>query len=298
MGLALAGTAEAQSPRPDDTHPVDLTLWIDNDNLLLGAWSAITDITHDGNDFGRTHAAGLGIGWDVIPDRLSLRFDASSQLYLSPLQPVPYYDYAIIPTHFHELDQLRLGARWTDPTRPWHGGVGIGVDVSNRSDITFGASGQQRAWHQLAREAGNEILWQFVYLSDGTPVRTYFVMDGSFGVTHVESFTEWLHLRLRTDLGTRLSTLFAACSVDTELELAILLGDRDDLHAELAVRERSDLWLDDGSASFHTTTELAAESAVLRLWMAVHWYQGDSRAQYWIYAFPNQTMSFGATVRL
>jgi hypothetical protein len=96
----------------------------------------------------------------------------------------------------------------------------------------------------------------------------------------------------------RLSTLGAACSVDTDVELALLFGDRDDLRAEIVVRERIDLWLDDGRASFLTTTELAAESAVLRLWMAVHWYRGDSRASYWIYAFNNETMSFGVTLRI
>jgi hypothetical protein len=299
VALAVTTPAAAQRAIPaHDTHPFELTLWLDNDNLLLGAWSALTNIEQDGNDFGRTHGAAIGAAWDVIPDRLTLRFDAVTELFLFPLQPVPVYDYATIPTHFHELDRFRLGGWWTHRGAPWHASAGIGLDVSNRSDITFGASGQQQLWHHAARDLGNRILWQYVYLSDGTPVRTFFVVDGSVGATHVESLTPWLHVRGRSDAGMRLSTLFAASSVDTEVELALLLGDRDDLRAEIVIRERVDLWLDDGRASFHTTAELAAESAVLRLWMAVHWYTGDQRAAYWIYAFPNETMTFGGTVRL
>jgi hypothetical protein len=301
LWLALPLTAHAQrAPRTHDTHPFEATLWLDNDNLLLGAWSAMTNIEQDGNDFGRTHGAAIGVGWDVIPDRLTLRLDAVTQLFLFPLQPVPVYDYATIPTHFHELDRFHLVGSWTAASRasPWHASAGIALEVSNRSDITFGATGEQQLWHHAARDAGNQILWQYVYLSDGTPIRTYVVVDGSIGATHVESFTPWLHLRARSDAGMRLSTLLAASSVDTEVELAMLLGDRDDLRAEILIRERADLWLDDGRASFHTTAELAAESAVLRLWMAVHWYTGDSRARYWIYAFPNETMTFGATLRL
>jgi hypothetical protein len=252
----------------------------------------MTNIEEDGNDFGRTHGAGIAIGWDVIPDRLSLRLDAITELFLAPLVPVPIYDYSTIPTHFHELDRFRLGAAWTRFGAPWHASAGIGIDVSNRSDITFGATGQQRLWHVAARDAGNDILWQYVYLSDGTPVRAFFVADGMVGATHLESFAPWLHVRGQSDVGMRLSTLFAASSVDTEVELAILLGDPYDLRAEIVLRERVDLWLDDGRASFHTTAELAAESAVLRLWMAVHWYAGDARARYWIYAFPNETMTF------
>jgi hypothetical protein len=301
MGFVLAPPALAQrAPRALDTHPFEATLWLDNDNLLLGGWSAMTNIEQDGNDFGRTHGAAIGVGWDVIPNRLTLRLDAITELFLAPLQAVPVYDYATIPTHFHELDRFRLSASWTgaELTSPWHASAGIGVDVSNRSDITFGATGQQRLWHQGARDLGNEILWQYVYLSDGTPIRVYVAFDGSIGATHVESFTSWLHLRFRSDAGMRLSTLLAASSVDADVEVALLLGDRDDLRAEIAIRERVDLWLDDGRASFHTTAELAAESAVLRLWMAVHWYSGDSRTAYWIYAFPNETMTFGGTVRL
>lgn len=297
--LALAGRARAERapPRPRDTHPFELTLWLDNDNLFLGAWSALTNIEQDGNDFGRTHTSAIGIGWDAIPDQLTFRLDASTELYLFPLEPVPVYDYATIPTHFHELDRFRLGAYWTRYGVPWHVSAGIGVDVANRSDITFGATGQQQLWHHVARDLGNEILWQYVYLSDGTPVRTYVVADGTIGATHLESYGSWVHLRARSDVGVRLSTLFAACSVDTEVELGALLGNRDDLHAELLLRQRVDLWLDDGQASFRTTLEVAAESAVLRLWMAVHWYRGDSRANYWIYAFPNETMTFGVTLR-
>ncbi len=299
VALALPGHARAERARPaHDAHPFDVTLFLDNDNLLLGAWSAMTSIEEDGNDFGRTHASGLGVGWDVVPDRLTLRFDAVSQLYLFPLAAVPVYDFAVIRTRFHELDQLRLGAAWTSPGAPWHASAGIALEISDRSDVTFGASGQQRLWHQAARDAGNRILWQYVYLSDGTPIRTYVVFDGALGATHVESFAPWLHFRARSDLGMRLSTLPAACSVDTEVELALLLGDANDLRAEGVLRERIDLWLDDGRASFHTTAELAAESAVLRIWMAVHWWRGDSRAAYWIYAFPNETMTFGATLRL
>lgn len=275
-----------------------MTLWVDNDNLLLGAWSAMSDIEQDGNDFGRTHGAAVGVGWDVIPDRLTLRLDATTELFLAPLVPVPVYDYSTIPTYFHELDRFRLSTWWTRFGAPWHASAGISVEVSNRSDITFGASGQQRLWHVVARDLGNQILWQYVYLSDGTPIQTYFVADGSVGAAHLESLAPWLHLRAQSDVGMRLSTLWPASSVDTEVELGISIGDPYDLRAEVVLRERVDLWLDDGRASFHTTAELAAESGVLRLWMAVHWYTGDARARYWIYAFPNETMTFGATVRL
>jgi hypothetical protein len=105
-------------------------------------------------------------------------------------------------------------------------------------------------------------------------------------------------VRVRSDAGLALTTLLAGCNTFGELDLAILLGDRRDLRAELSVRQRGELWLQDPNASLRTTVELAAESAVLRIWMAIHWWTGDPRTAFYVHAFTNSTMTIGVTGRI
>lgn len=297
LALAWAGEARAQALVPG-ARDVELSLWLDNDNMLLGGWSAMVGIERDGSDFGRTHGSGLAATWNVVPRRVALRLEATSELFTVPLQPVGIYDRSTIPIHFHELDRFRLTIALAHPDQPWHASVGVGVDVSDRSDVTIGASGQQQAWHVAARDAGNDILWQWVYVPDGTPIRVGAAIDGRIGAHHVASIAGWLHVRVRSDAGLRLTTLLAGCNTFGELDVAILVGERDDLRAELSVRQRGELWLEDPNASMRTTLELAAESAILRVSAAIHWWTGDPRTAFYVHAFPNSTMTIGVTGRI
>lgn len=295
--VSAAHEARAQAFVPG-ARDLELSLWLDNDNMLLGGWSAMVGIERDGNDFGRTHASGLSASWNLVPWRMALRLEASSELFTTPLKPVGIYDYSTIPIHFHELDRLRLAIALAHPEQPWHASIAIGADVSNRSAVTIGASGQQQGWHVIAREAGNDILWQWIYVEDGTPVAIGAAIDGAIGAIHAASLADWLHVRVRSDAGLRLSTLLAGCQTFGELELAIGAGERHDLRAELTVRQRGELWLENPNASLRTTLELAAESAILRVWAAIHWWTGDPRTAFYVHSFPNSTMTLGLTARI
>ncbi|MDQ3036886.1 MAG: hypothetical protein M3Y87_31120, partial [Myxococcota bacterium] len=149
--------------------PLVLRLAIENDNLLFGNYARMVGREHDGTDLGRTHTSSLGLRYDLA-DRVGLRLDLSSQLFTAALGGAEPGRHAMVPVAFHELDRLRLGMGLRQPGAPWRVRLGLAVEISNHEEVTFGATGQQRGWHDFMANTVRSGAWQYDHRPSGLGV--------------------------------------------------------------------------------------------------------------------------------
>lgn len=294
--LALLALAPASLVRADG--PLVVRLALENDNLLLGGYSRIAGRDLDGTDMGRTHALALSGRYDV-GDMLDVRLGASTRLYTVSADGTQPGYLATVPIHFLELDQIRLGGTLHRRRAPWRVRFGLGLDVANREAVfAIGASGQQRAWHELNRSLGSGV-WLFDYRPDGAGVQVGAAADARAGGRTIARLAPWLWLQARGDAGARLGSLPGASWVEMRGGTSVGIGDPRGIRVLLGVAQRAYLWLEQQPGLMaRTTIELRLDLEVAALEVAVHRYEGDQNAVYFAYAFANTTMTVALRGRI
>ncbi len=298
FGTALSARAQEGTPPARSLDgPFEATLWLENDNLMVGLYGDIAGRHLDGSDLGRTHAVGLAMGWDVA-DRIALRLELSSALFTRNLEPVTTYDSANIPVVFNEIDVLRTRVELRDPARGLRMGWSLGGLLHNHETVSIGSTGQQRLYHQVVRDAINPRLWQFVYLHDGRGILAGGVGSAWIGVTRSIFAAPWLRLGVRGTAELELNTIWAGSALRVDVNMHVALGDPRLAMFVLTAGAEAYGWLASGTVLVRTTIEGRLESEPIDFWIAIHSYQGDANAAYFAYTFDNVTMTVGLTVRI
>lgn len=286
-----------ESPAGGD-GPLELRLWIENDNLLFGSYGRMAGYENDGNDLGRTHASGLHVGYDV-DDRVILELDAVTALFTRSVNGEEPGRMMILPIFFHELSWFRLGVGLERPGGPWRLRFGAGVDVSNREQVVaIGASGQQNAWHRFLRYTLGTEAWIYEYVPDGAGIRVGGATDvhaGGFTLADVASI---LWLEAEGGLGGRLGSLPGASWLEARGRVALGLGNRRGVRLVVGVEHRAYVWLEDPGVMLRSTIDARLDFQLLALEVAVHRYDGDQNERYFVYVFDNTTMTVALWVRI
>lgn len=277
--------------------PLELRLWLENDNLLLGSYGGMVGHEHDGNDLGRTHASGLSARYDA-GDRVLLELDASTALFTRSVNGEEPSRMMILPIYFHELSWFRLGLGLQSPDGPWRLRFGAGVDVSNREEVVaIGASGQQDAWHRFLRYGLGTATWVYEYVPDGAGIRVGGATDARAGGFAVIELARWAWLEAEGELGGRLGSLPGASWLETRGRFAAGLGNPRGVRLLVGVEQRAYVWLEDAGVMLRSTIDARLDFQLLALEIAVHRYDGDQNVRYFVYVFDNTTMTVALWAR-
>ena len=255
----------------------------------MGTWADIAGLPADGSDLGRTHASSLWIAYDLA-DRVMLRFDASSQLFTRSLTVDRPQLGMTIPIVFREIDRFRLGVGLGAPGAAWRVRLGFAVEVFNHEHLTAGATGQQRAWHDLAFGEFHSG-WDMRHQSDGRGVFAGVSADARFGARERVVLTEWLRLDARGFAGLQLHTFFAGSALLAEGRIALTFGSPREVRFVVALAQDAYAWLASPGIMVRSTIELRLDLRFAALCVELHRYDGDQNEGYYAYVFPNTTMT-------
>jgi hypothetical protein len=295
LPASASQVADFSGERPRATL-FEAALFLENDNLLFGHYGRMVGHELDGSDIGRTHASGFW-AWGRLGDAHALRLEAWSELYTRSVNGEKVSRFATIPIHFHELSGLRLGLDWAPPGAALRARLGVGLDVSNEADVTFGASGQQQFYHSFsARELASET-WQYTYHPTQRQARLGAAVDASVGGRTTLALAPWLWLEAEGHGGLRLGTIFEGSRARAEGRVGAAIGDPRGVHLALARTQRVDVWLAHQGAMVRSTVDARLDLELLALQVAVHRYDGDQNEAYYRYALENITMTVAVAVR-
>ncbi len=288
------------APAMPETGPFEITLTIDNDNLLFGIYAIVAGRDVDGTDFGRTHGMALSVSYGVARG-IRLGLDLDTVIYTRPVDSSITRASSAggsIPIYFNELSQVRFRMDWADPSGgPWRLQMGGGAVVQNREGMShIGASGQQELWHELSRAAFNPNLWTFEHTPDGGGVHAGpFVLarggvEGGVG-------NEWIRLRAHAMAGAEFSALTYGSRVGISAGGTLEIGRAVDFHLVVGVEQDFDIYLMSGAVTGATHATVRLASQPFDFWLAMNFYELDPNLLYTIYNFNNATMTAGLTVR-
>lgn len=284
-----------------ETGPFEITLMIENDNILFGIYALMAGTQMDGTDFGRTHGMTLSASYGVARG-IRLGLDLDTVLYTEAVDPeitrASGGGRRTIPIRFNELNQIRFRMDWADPNGgPWRIQLVGGVVIQNRAGMSYlGGTGQQALWHEIGRASFSPNLWNFELVPDGGGI-----VAGPFAGVRggVEGLlgNRWIRLRARAMAGAEFTSLphgsYAAVTASTQLEI----GPPDMFHAVIGIEQEFDVFLTSGAVTGTTRAMVRLASEPFDFWFTMNFYELDPNLLYTLYNFNNSTMTAGLTVR-
>jgi hypothetical protein len=292
-GRARADVEEERAP----DGPFVLRLAIDNDNLLFGSYARLAGRELDGTDLGRTHASSIGLGY-ATGGGVALRLDASSELFTRALDGRSPVRDAMVPIVFHELDRFRLGIALGQHDAPWRVRLGAAAEISNHEEVTIGASGQQRWWHDFMANTMRSGAWQFDHRPSGQGVTVGAAADAAGGGRATLVLAPWLRLRVAGEGGLRLASIIAGSALTARGRVALSIGEPRGVRLVLSAGQRAHLWLASPGVMVRGSLAARLDLRVLAVEIAFHRYDGDQNAGYYFYALANTTMTASLALRI
>src|SRR5690606_33080063 len=108
---------------------------------------------------------------------------------------------------------------------PWRVRLGVAVEMSNHEQVTFGATGQQRAWHEFMASTVRSGSWQYDHRSSGLGVRFGAATDASAGGAESLQLEPWLSLDASGSAGGRLASIVAGSALTSQGRVGLSIGD-------------------------------------------------------------------------
>lgn len=289
---------EAEDP---ETGPFEITLMIENDNLLFGIYAIMAGREMDGTDFGRTHGLTLSMSYGVARG-LRLGLDLDTVLFTAPVDSTvtraSSAGVSTIPIHFNELNQIRFRMDWEDPSGgPWVVQLVGGVVIQNRAGSSYvGATGQQALWHEIGRATFNPNLWQFQLVPDGGGITAGPFVGVRAGV-HGVIGNRWIRLRARAMAGGEFTYIPHGSHAAVVASMQVEIGPPDMFHGVIGLEQEFDIFFTSGAVTSTTRATVRLASEPFDFWFTMNLFELDPNLQYTLYNFNNRTMTAGLTVR-